>query len=669
MKKSKFKFSFKSIRSKLLVSLIGICIIPIIGLGVTSYIQSTSVIKGNLESASSQMLREVNRGIDKEISLIGNNIEMLSKNLNFINIESNPENVPYLIDNLKGMQQSNNNFLSVYMGTATKSFYQYPQKDVGKDYDPTSRPWYKKAIENKGKVIFTDPYIAASTKEYTISIAKAVEKNGEIVGVVALDIELTQLAKSLSEIKVGENGYAVLLDRNGTLLTHPDKKMIGTDTFAKLPVWNEVKEKKEGFTEYEYNGTGKFAVYTNSPLTEWTVLGTMEINELNKDTRSILVTLAIFLGVVSVIAVGLSVIITRSLTVNINKIKDVMNKASKGDLTETIDVNSADEIGVLANDFNLMLDNISAILRSVENSSQTVLDTASNLTAMTEETTASVSEVSRAVGEISHGATEQASSTQEIASEMEELANGLDIITNSTKDMDKVSSNTKTLSNKGLGIVKLLIKKSVENKRASQSVAETIDDMNKSTEEINKISDTIGQITAQTNLLSLNASIEAARAGEAGRGFAVVADEIRKLAEQSKNSTEEIKRIVEAIQVKAKTAVQAMGQAEAILIEQDKAVEETNAVFDDIYSAINNLITMVHSIKNQIQNISSQKEEVISQIENISAVSQEAASSSEEVSASTEEISSTMDEFNGYVMNLQGLAEKLNEELNKFNVR
>ncbi|MCM0646894.1 methyl-accepting chemotaxis protein [Clostridium swellfunianum] len=669
MKKSKFKFSFKSIRSKLLVSLIGICIIPMIGLGVTSYIQSTSVIKGNLESASSQMLREVNRGIDKEISLIGNNIEMLSKNLNFINIESNPENVPYLIDNLKGMQQSNNNFLSVYMGTATKSFYQYPQKDVGKDYDPTSRPWYKKAIENKGKVIFTDPYIAASTKEYTISIAKAVEKNGEIVGVVALDIELTQLAKSLSEIKVGENGYAVLLDRNGTLLTHPDKKMIGTDTFAKLPVWNEVKEKKEGFTEYEYNGTGKFAVYTNSPLTEWTVLGTMEINELNKDTRSILVTLAIFLGVVSVIAVGLSVIITRSLTVNINKIKDVMNKASKGDLTETIDVNSADEIGVLANDFNLMLDNISAILRSVENSSQTVLDTASNLTAMTEETTASVSEVSRAVGEISHGATEQASSTQEIASEMEELANGLDIITNSTKDMDKVSSNTKTLSNKGLGIVKLLIKKSVENKRASQSVAETIDDMNKSTEEINKISDTIGQITAQTNLLSLNASIEAARAGEAGRGFAVVADEIRKLAEQSKNSTEEIKRIVEAIQVKAKTAVQAMGQAEAILIEQDKAVEETNAVFDDIYSAINNLITMVHSIKNQIQNISSQKEEVISQIENISAVSQEAASSSEEVSASTEEISSTMDEFNGYVMNLQGLAEKLNEELNKFNVR
>lgn len=669
MKKSKFKFSFKSIRSKLLVSLIGICIIPMIGLGVTSYIQSTSVIKGNLESASSQMLREVNRGIDKEISLIGNNIEMLSKNLNFINIESNPENVPYLIDNLKGMQQSNNNFLSVYMGTATKSFYQYPQKDVGKDYDPTSRPWYKKAIENKGKVIFTDPYIAASTKEYTISIAKAVEKNGEIVGVVALDIELTQLAKSLSEIKVGENGYAVLLDRNGTLLTHPDKKMIGTDTFAKLAVWNEVKEKKEGFTEYEYNGTGKFAVYTNSPLTEWTVLGTMEINELNKDTRSILVTLAIFLGVVSVIAVGLSVIITRSLTVNINKIKDVMNKASKGDLTETIDVNSADEIGVLANDFNLMLDNISTILRSVENSSQTVLDTASNLTAMTEETTASVSEVSRAVGEISHGATEQASSTQEIASEMEELANGLDIITNSTKDMDKVSSNTKTLSNKGLGIVKLLIKKSVENKRASQSVAETIDDMNKSTEEINKISDTIGQITAQTNLLSLNASIEAARAGEAGRGFAVVADEIRKLAEQSKNSTEEIKRIVEAIQVKAKTAVQAMGQAEVILIEQDKAVEETNAVFDDIYSAINNLITMVHSIKNQIQNISSQKEEVISQIENISAVSQEAASSSEEVSASTEEISSTMDEFNGYVMNLQGLAEKLNEELNKFNVR
>jgi methyl-accepting chemotaxis protein len=669
MKKARFSLRFKSIRSKLLVSLIGICVVPMIGLGATSYIQSTTVLKNNLKSTSSQMLKEVNRGIDKELTALASNVIMLSNNYNFINIESNPEFSPYLMDSLKGMQSSNKTLLSVYMGTSSKKFYEYPVTDMGADFDPTTRPWYKKAVENRGQVVFTDPYADASTGEVAVSIAKTVEKDGEIVGVVAADIEFTQLARSLIEVKVGHNGYAVLLDNKGMLLTHPDSKLIGTDTFAKLPVWNEVKEKGEGFSEYEYGGVKKFAVYTHSPVTNWTILGAMEMSELSEDTRSIIVTLIAFLAVIGAVAVGLSIIVTRSLTVNINKIKNVMTKASMGDLTETLDVKSGDEIGVLAKSFNVMLHNISNILESVSSSSQTVLETASNLTAMTEETTASVSEVSRAVGEISQGAVEQASSTQSVASQVEELSSGLDVIAASTNDMNQVSANTKTLSNKGLGMVKLLMKKSVETKETTDAVAGIVEDMSRSTEEISKISDTIKQITAQTNLLSLNASIEAARAGDAGRGFAVVADEIRKLAEQSQASTEEIKKIVEAIQQKSNTAVQAMEQAKNIVSEQDKAVEETNVIFDDIYSAINNLIVMVQGIKEKVQNINGQKDEVTQQIESIASISQEAASSSEEVSASTEQIGATMDEYNKYVMGLQILAEKLSDELSKFKIK
>jgi methyl-accepting chemotaxis protein len=669
MKKIKINLRFKSIRSKLLVSLIGICLIPMVALGLTAYIDSNLILKDNLESTSSQMLREVNRGIDKELIALGNNVSMLSNNLNFINILSNPEFSPYLIDSLKGVQANNNNLLSVYMGTSTKAFYEYPQNGVDASFDPTSRPWYKKAIENKGQVVFTDPYKDVNTEEIAVTIAKTIEKNGEIVGVVAVDVDFDELSRSLSDIKIGKKGYAILLDKSGMILAHPDAKLVGTDTFSKLPVWNEVKQKGEGFSNYEYGGVQKFAVYTHSPVTDWTVVGSMEANELSDDTRSILVTLIAFLVIIGAIAIVLSIIITRSLTVNIRKIKDVMTKASLGDLTETIDIKSIDEIGALAKSFNVMLHNISNILRSVEGSSQTVMETSSNLTAMTEETTASISEVSRAIGEISQGATEQASSTQEAASEMEELASGLDVIAASTNEMNEVSANTKTLSNKGLGMVKLLMKKSTETKETTQAVAEIVEDMSRSTEAINKISDTISQITAQTNLLSLNASIEAARAGEAGRGFAVVADEIRKLADQSKASTEEIKRIVEDIQGKSITAVQAMEQAKSIVSDQDTAVEETNVIFNDIYISINSLITMVLGVKDQVLNINGQKEEVIGQIESISAVSQEAASSSEEVSASTEEITATMDEYTKYVMELQNLSEKLSEELGKFKIK
>lgn len=669
MGKMKFGFKFKSIRTKLFVSLLGICIIPLIILGAVSYFNSKSIIAKKLESSSSQLLREANRGIDKELTAMGNNITMLANNYNFINIHSNPESLPYLMDSLKGMKESNPNVESIYIGTVGKKFYVYPATEVGADYDPTSRPWYKDAVENKGKVVFSDPYKDATTGETSVSISKAVEKDGQVVGVVAMDIDFDTLAKSTAEIKVGEEGYAMILDKNGLILTHPDEKLVGTDTFSKLPVWKEVMEKKNGFSTYEYNGKDKFAVYTNSPVTGWTILGAMETEELNKDTKSILVTLIIVLIITAVIATGISIFVTRSITVNINKIKDIMTKASKGDLTEIVQIKSGDEIGVLAKNFNLMIENISQILSNVEKSSQTVVDTATNLSAMTEETTASVAEVSRAIEEISNGAVQQASSTQEASNEMDELVQGIDSIEASTKEIDVVSLNTKDLSNKGLKMVKLLMDKSEETKETTQSVAEIVEDMSKSTKEISKISEAITQITDQTNLLSLNASIEAARAGEAGRGFAIVADEIRKLAEQSKSSTEEIKRIVEAIQNKSNIAVKAMVQAQSIVTEQDKTVEDTNIIFNDIYSSISNLIQKVENIKEKVEKINNQKEEVVSQIQNISSVSEETAASSEEVSASTEEINATMEEFNNYVMGLQNLSEVLNEELSKFKTR
>ena len=190
--------------------------------------------------------------------------------------------------------------------------------------------------------------------------------------------------------------------------------------------------------------------------------------------------------------------------------------------------------------------------------------------------------------------------------------------------------------------------------------------MNESTKQINAISETIAEITAQTNLLALNASIESARAGEAGKGFAVVADEIRKLAEQSKASTEEIKTIIGNIQRKSYTAVNAIKSTESVVNEQEVAVSETHKIFSEILKSIEIMITKVDEIKISIVDIEEKKQSTVSEIKNISFISEQTAAASEEVTASAEEITATMEELTRHSSELQILAEQLGTEINKF---
>ncbi|MEG0775078.1 methyl-accepting chemotaxis protein [Clostridium sp.] len=655
-----------TIKTKLMVSFMAMCLIPLIALGVTNYLNSQGILSKKLEVTSSQTLTEVNRGLTNYFRAMSNQVKTLGANYNFVNVDDNEANFGFAKLLLADVQSSDEDILTVFVGTESGKFGIYPESDMGADYDHKTREWYTLAMAKNGEVIITQPFKSASTGKYVVAIAKAIIKNDKPIGVVAMNINLEKLSKNITDVKVGDSGYVFVSDTKGIMIAHKDSTLIGGDSPTTIAIWDEVKANAKGFGKYEFQGKNKFASYDTNEATGWKLVAPMDEMELIKDTNSIRDTMLITVLIVLIASIVGSLLLSKGISSNVNKLRDAFGSASSGDLTTSVHIKSKDEFGALGEDFNSMINNISSSLKSVEASSKVVLDTATNLAAMSEETSASINQVSQAVEEISSGATKQAESSLEAVTNMEEFSQRLDKVTVSTEEMGEISSSTQELSSNGLGMVKELTEKSKETKLSAIEVSEIVRDVNSSMLEINAISDAISQITEQTNLLSLNASIEAARAGESGRGFAVVADEIRKLAEESKNSTEKIRRIVETIQSKSEKAVKAINQTEKTVGEQENVVIKTEEIFNNIINGIFVLTDKVQEIKNATLDINSKKDYILAGIENISTISEETASATEEVAASTEEVSASMTEFTNYAEELQELSQKLQTEVSKF---
>ena len=697
-----------SLSAKLIAAFMAAILGSVLICALLTHSKVESVLNSNMQLTSEQTLNSAMTSLQTYEKTISIPVDLLTRKDSIKQLLLEPENYDKYIDNVndelvaacKVVNGSVRAYYALNDGRTITGWVQY-EADGSKtamntveNKDLSGKEWYTACQGRKAKVnsIFsyiTAPYVDEETGEQIITVCQEVKYKDVVQGVVAMDIDASALADYVENIRLLNTGFVMLVDEQGNIVVDSESNTFADGTVADLeffaPLTEELDKLEEQKAQLEENedpaaddivlqasytmrAEGRDCAITamTDRITGWRLLGCISDQENQKNLININIG-TLMAGVIGLIF-GCVIAVLTALSFNreIKKLQNATHRVAGGDFSEKIKVTRSDEFGVLETNFNGMMDDVSGLIHAVEDKSNHILEVAGGISEVAGNTKTTIAQVTQAIDSVAQGAVKQAESTQEANTEVEHLKNSLDETKEYVSGMNGMTEKANEVSTEGIESVKDLIEKSGKTAEKSKVSLEVMNEMVESIDKIFYISDTIADITSQTNLLSLNASIEAARAGEMGKGFAVVADEIRKLADESKESTDEIKKIITEITEKSKLVESTMQENEVLQTEQQEAINRTEEIFGEIMKQIEMLGSGMERINALNDTMSANKDLVVDKMGTIASVSEQSAAATEEVNASTEQVNVTMEEISEHTETLQAIAKDLMETINRF---
>jgi len=661
-----------SLKTKLMATFFILIAVPMAVLGYVSYTMASNSIQSSIQQQLREQTTDTAALIEKTIESVKHSLEVTSLNSDIGKVAQNlnKDNIDVAFQYIKDVQEKNKDSMEVLIITDANGKVVIDSQTKNPDIDLSDRDYMKKALST-GEETVSEVLTSRFTANPAIFIVYPIKEGDKIIGTLVGSIKFDSISTYASKIKVGENGYAYMIDKNGLIVCHPDSSKVlkenasdkANDEF-KLII-NEMKEGKTSDSFYTYNNVYKYTVF--QPVDNWVIAVTANYDEYMVSAISIRNDTIIIVIISIIIAMICAYIYsTRGIIKPIKKLEKLMRRAGEGDLTVNISIKSNDEIKDLGNSFNEMIENQNEIVKSVRNAAEQLNAASEEMAASSEEISATTEEVSATINQVAEDAEKQNESILDVSGVLVQLSSLVQLAQNRAKGASSNATNTMTVADLGREKVEETVKAMSIISIGSDETSKALEAVNSLSVKVGGIINTINSIAEQTSLLALNAAIEAARAGEHGKGFSVVADEVRKLSEESNDKSKEIDILVNEMMKQTKNAVIAMGRAKIEVDNGVSIVSETDKAFVNIINAIDSITGHVNEILDITGDEVASSDKVVKVINEIATITESNSSNCENVSLAAEEQSSAINNLTATAEETSAMAEELTKLVERF---